>query len=193
MKLAELDINKLYTYADYLKWRFDERVELIRGKIFPMSAPNTRHQVLAMELSGSLWSFLQHKPCSVFAAPFDVRLTRKNKDDNEVTNVVQPDVCVVCDRNKLDARGCNGAPDIIIEILSPGNNLRETRYKYEIYEEAGVLEYWIVLPQDNIFLVNKLVDGKYISLPPKAAGDVITTDILPGYSIDLGQLFSKEL
>ena len=152
MKLADLDINKVYSYADYFKWKFEERVELIRGYIFKMSpAPNVRHQQLSAEIGGQLWSFLRGKKCQVFTAPFDVRLPRKSTDDKEIITVVQPDICVICDPSKLDKRGCLGAPDIVVEILSPGNNTKELKNKYEVYEEAGIKEYWVVSPQDNTF------------------------------------------
>jgi len=192
MKLADLDINKAYTYADYLKWTFEERVELIKGKLFKMSpAPGTRHQLLTGELYGLLWTFLHKRPCKVFIAPFDVRLTRRAQNDTDVTTVVQPDICVVCDPSKIEARGCIGAPDIVVEVLSPGNNTTELRDKYNIYEESGVLEYWIVSPQDNNIIVNRLVNGKYVGSRPMVAGDTITTAVLPGFSLDIQAYFEQ--
>lgn len=192
MRFADLDLNKLYTYADYFQWRFEERVELIKGRIFKMSpAPNVRHQRISGEVHGQLWSFLRGKKCQVFAAPFDVRLPRKTNDDREITTVLQPDVCVVCDPAKLDKRGCLGAPDIVVEILSPGNNAKELKTKYEVYEEAGVLEYWVVSPQDNTFLVYVLTNGKYVPLRTMVAGDVFTSSALEGYSLDLTELFGE--
>jgi len=190
MKLADLDINKLYTYADYFKWQFEERVELIKGKIFKMSpAPNFNHQVLAGEIYGTFRDFLKKQPCRTFVAPFDVRLPRKSKEDKEIYTVVQPDVCVVCDPSKYDKRGCIGAPDIVVEVLSPGNNEKDLKNKFDIYEESGVQEYWIVSPSDKTFLVNRLAEGRYITSRPMVAGDIVTTAILPGFSLDLKELF----
>ncbi len=193
MKFADLDFNKVYTYADYLKWDFKERVELILGKIFKMSpAPNSRHQRLSMNISGQIWEYLKGSPCQVFPAPFDVRIPRKSKDDKDIITVVQPDICVVCDKSKIDTRGCLGAPDIVVEILSPSNNTVELNNKFDIYEESGVQEYWIVSPQDNTFILNTLTDGKYITSRPMAAGKVFTSAVLPGFSIDLKELFESE-
>lgn len=192
MKLADLDINKVYSYADYFKWKFEERVELIRGYIFKMSpAPNVRHQQLSAEIGGQLWSFLRGKKCQVFTAPFDVRLPRKSNDDKEIITVVQPDICVICDPTKLDKRGCLGAPDIVVEILSPGNNTKELKNKYEVYEEAGIKEYWVVSPQDNTFFAYTLINGRYQPSRIMVAGDVVTSTVLEGFSLDLTELFGE--
>lgn len=193
MRLADLDLNKLYTYADYYKWRFDERVELIKGKIFKMSpAPSPNHQTLAGDIFSQLNLFLRKKTCKVFIAPFDVRLTRKITDTDEtIITVLQPDVCVICDTSKIDKKGCLGAPDIVVEVLSPGNNAKELKNKYEVYEEAGVKEYWVVSPQDQTFLVHINLDGKFQLLPVKTNGDIVTSSLLPGFSLDLTDLFSE--
>lgn len=190
MKLADLDLNKVYTYADYFKWRFEERVELIKGYVFKMSpAPNTFHQQISGDIYGQLWSFLRKKPCKVFSAPFDVRLPRKSNDDQDIITVLQPDICVICDLSKLDKRGCMGAPDVVVEILSPGNNAKELKNKYEVYEEAGVKEYWIVSPQDNTFVIYTLTDGRYTTSRIMVAGDTVTSAVLPGFSLALEELF----
>ncbi len=190
MTLAELDLNKTYTYADYFKWKFEDRVELIKGKLFKMSpAPNRIHQQLSGSVHGQLWSFLRGGKCQVFAAPFDVRLPRKSKEDKDIITVLQPDICVICDPAKLDDKGCIGAPDIVVEILSPGNNSKELKNKYEVYEESGVKEYWVVSPQDNTFIIYTLINGKYDASRLMVAGDVITSAILPGFSLDLTELF----
>lgn len=193
MTLADLDMNKTYTYADYLKWDFKERVELIMGKLFKMSpAPNNRHQTISMNLSGQLWSHLRGGKCKVYAAPFDVRIPRKSANDKDILTVVQPDICVVCDPAKLDAKGCLGAPDIVIEILSPGNSIIELNNKFDLYESAGVKEYWLVSPQDNTVVVNTLHDGKYITARPITSGSVLKSSILPSFSLDLSELFGEE-
>ncbi len=192
MKLADLDLNQVYTYADYFKWQFEERVELIKGKIFKMSpAPNFDHQVLAGEIYGTIRDFLRKQPCKVFIAPFDVRLPRKSIEDDAIYTVLQPDVCVVCDPSKFDKKGCIGAPDIVVEILSPGNNEKEMKNKFDIYEESGVKEYWIVSPQDKTFLVNILTNGHYVTSRPMVSGDVVTTAVLPGFTMDLKELFEN--
>src|SRR4051812_44591789 len=134
MTFADLDINKVYCYADYLKWNFEERVELIKGKLYRMSpAPGSYHQTISIDISSQLWNFLKGKKCRVYAAPFDVRLPKNSIDDKEIFTVVQPDISVVCDLTKIDGKGCIGAPDIVVEILSPSNNEKELNNKYEIY------------------------------------------------------------
>jgi len=192
MKLADLDLNKVYTYADYFKWQFEERVELIKGRIFQISpAPNMWHQRLSGDIYGQLWSFLRGNKCSVFSAPFDVRLPRKSQEDKDIVTVLQPDICVIRDEAKLDKRGCIGAPDIVVEILSPGNNAKELKNKYEVYEEAGVKEYWIVSPQDNTFVVYTLVDKHYVPSRIMVTGDVVKSTVLDGFSLDLTELFAQ--
>lgn len=192
MLLTDLNLENSYTYADYFEWDFDERVELINGRVYSMGqTPGTSHQRVLGDVCGQLWSFLRGKKCQVFAAPFDVRLPRKTNDDREITTVLQPDVCVVCDPAKLDKRGCLGAPDIVVEILSPGNNAKELKTKYDVYEEAGVREYWVVSPQDNTFLVYTLTDGKYVPTRTMVAGDVFTSSVLQDFSLDLTELFGE--
>ena len=192
--VEEPDPSVNYTYADYVKWQFKERLELIRGKIFRMSlAPNTIHQQILIKIGAEFYNFLKGKTCSVFVAPFDVRLPVKNKKkDNEIFTVVQPDVCIVCDESKIDERGCCGAPDLVIEILSPGNSKKEVRLKFELYQEAGVKEYWIVNPEEQNLVVFILNDkDEYENIKMYAGGDVLTTAILPDYSINVNKIFTK--
>jgi Uma2 family endonuclease len=190
MQFSDLDLNKSYTYADYLKWTFEERVELIKGKIFKMSpAPGSLHQKLSMDISGRLWSFLRGSKCSVFTAPFDVRIPRRSKDDNDIITVLQPDICVICDPSKIEERGCLGAPDIVVEILSPSNNKKELKYKHEVYQEAGVKEYWIVDPNEKSILKYTQINGSLLASAPMYAEDKITTDVLPGFTFELAELF----
>lgn len=189
--LSQLDLNKSYTYADYLLWQFEERVELIKGKILQMAAPSRAHQQVTTNLIVILGNALRHSPCKVFPAPFDVRLPhfsqKKNKD---VVTVVQPDISVICDPAKLDDRGCIGAPEIVIEILSPGNSKREMKDKFSIYEESGVLEYWIIsLSQKAIQVFRLNEQGKYYGTQPFVEGDNLTTPILPGINILLNEVF----
>lgn len=191
MTFSDLDLNKLYTYADYYKWRFDERVELIKGKIFKMSpSPNSYHQELVGEVFNQLKNFLRKKNCKVYIAPFDVRLPNKSTEDKMVYTVLQPDICVICDPTKIDRRGCIGAPDLVVEVLSPGNSTKELKNKYDVYEEAGVKEYWVVSPQNQNFLIYTLQEGKFQLSPVKVPGDIVISSVLPGFSIDLAELFA---
>ncbi len=189
--LSQLDPDKVYTYADYLLWKFEERVELLRGKIRQVAAPNRAHQRISGNVHHFLKNALWKSPCEVYAAPFDVRLTRFDKrKDMEVTTVVQPDLCVICDPEKLDVLGCIGAPDLVIEILSPGNSKTEMRDKFDLYEEAGVKEYWLIHPDERavqIYLLNE--SGKYIGLRPFVEDDSITTPIVPGLTVVLRDVF----
>lgn len=187
--LDQLDLNGNYTYADYLLWKFEERVELLRGKIRKMGAPSRKHQEIVTGLTRLFANALWKTPCKVYVAPFDVRLTRTREDKDAVT-VVQPDLCVIWDTAKLDARGCNGAPDLIIEILSPGNSRTEMKDKFELYQEAGVLEYWVVSPIEKTIQVWKLNEqGIYIGLQPKVEGDIATTPIIPNLEVDVTEVF----
>ena len=190
-KFEDLDLSRTYTYADYLKWEFDERLELIRGKIFRMSpAPATKHQRVSAIIHIEIGSFLKKKPCRVFAAPFDVRFPVQSKDDQLIETVLQPDICVICDPAKIDECGGIGAPDIVIEILSPGNNKKELKNKYDVYEEAGVLEYWILHPAEKTFLRYTLnVNKKFQLLDFLTLGDEVTTPVLPGFSLSLDEVF----
>lgn len=192
-KVEEPDPSYTYTYADYLKWNFEERLELFRGKIFRLAAPNTKHQTILGNIFISLGSFLKNQKCKAFIAPFDVRLPVKNrKKDNEVTTVVQPDICVICDETKLDTRGCCGAPDLVVEVLSPGNTRKEIKLKYELYEEAGVSEYWVVYPEEESVIVFLLNDKhKYDGAIAYAGGDTIQSKAIPGFAINVNDIFTK--
>ncbi|MEI9808746.1 MAG: Uma2 family endonuclease [Bacteroidota bacterium] len=192
-KVEEPDPSLTYTYADYLKWNFEERLELFRGKIFRLSAPNTKHQVIAGNIFVLVKSFLSKQKCQAFIAPFDVRLPAKNrKKDNEVTTVVQPDICVVCDESKIDSRGCCGAPDLIVEILSPGNTKKEIKLKYELYEEAGVSEYWVVYPEEESVVVFALNEQrKYSPAVFYAGDDTIQAVSVPGFTVKMNDIFTK--
>ena len=127
-RLDQLDPNGSYSYKDYLLWKLKERVEIIKGKIMAMSpAPNRLHQDISLKLTSEFLKVFPNGGCKLYVAPFDVRFPDEN---GNVKTVVQPDLCVICDPNKLDERGCLGAPDLVVEILSPGNSKREKKYKY---------------------------------------------------------------
>lgn len=195
MQFSDLDLTKTYTYADYLKWTFDERLELIKGYIFKMSlAPAEFHQRILTIVGSEIYNYLKKKPCKVYFAPFDVRLVRKMVTDREITTVVQPDICVICNPEKIDKKGCLGAPDIVVEILSPGNNKTELKNKYEVYEEAGVKEYWIFQPDSKSFLKYVLDEnGHYQTTKLLTLGDEVTSTILPGFKLNLDEVFADLL
>jgi len=193
--LSQLDLNGSYNYADYLTWQLNEAVELIKGKIQLMTpAPNVKHQRISWQLSGALFNYFKHKSCTAFSAPFDVRLYDRNKSllaNKEVTTVVQPDICVICDNSKLDEQGCNGAPDWIIEILSKGNSKKEVKTKHALYAESGVKEYWLVFPYEEV--INQFVlnddTGQYQLTNSYAGDDVALPYLFPDLEIDLSVLF----
>lgn len=192
--LKEPDITYgRHTYADYLTWDMEEMVELIKGKIFrkAAAAPRRIHQKLAGNLHTELNIFLKGKKCEAYIAPFDVRLPVSSKKDDKVHTVVQPDICVVCDPEKLDERGCIGAPDLIVEVLSPGNKQLELQHKYEVYEESGVREYWLVDPEGQTFLVYTLIAGKYETSRLMTTGDIIKSSTVPGFELDLEEFFGE--
>jgi Uma2 family endonuclease len=189
--VEEPDTSASYSYADYLKWKFEERVELIRGRMMKMTAPNRIHQDVSMNLSLILKTFLKQHQCKVYAAPFDVRLARKDKlNEKDIVTVVQPDLCVVCDEKKLDEKGCMGAPDLVVEILSPGNSRKEIKLKHEVYEEAGVKEYWIITPVEEhiaVFILNS--DGKFDGAKLYTNGDIIQSQTVNNLSVNVTEVF----
>ena len=192
--INQLDVNGTYTYADYLLWRFKEQVELLRGKLFKMSpAPREIHQRVLNEINFELMSFFRNKACRVYPAPFDVRIPAKGTKgttDNQIYTIVQPDLCVVCDLEKIDGRGCIGAPDLVVEILSPSNSRKDLKDKYEIYQEAGVPEYWIVDPDHQNVLLYVLKDGKYQN-PMNIVEGNIPSEKFPMLGISTDDIFSE--
>jgi Uma2 family endonuclease len=195
--IAQIDPNGLFTYADYLTWQFEERVELIKGKLFKMSpAPSVRHQMVSSRLVVAVGNWFRKQPCQFFHAPFDVRLldTKKSKSKSkDIYTVVQPDICVVCDESKLDQQGCVGAPDWIIEILSPGSLKHDMKKKYQLYQENGVREYWMVHPTECFVQAYSLQpDGQYghYRMYTDDEDKHATPDIFPGLNIELEEIFS---
>lgn len=186
-QIADIDFSRTYSYADYFRWEFEERLELIKGKIFRMSpAPSLTHQRLCGLIYVKLYAYLSGKTCEVFVSPFDVRLPAVSLKDEAIFTVVQPDVCVVCDARKLDERGCLGAPDLVIEVLSPGNNRKELVDKFLIYEEAGIKEYWIINSEKRLLVIYQLNGkGKY----EKANNPV--SAIFPDFNLNVNDLFRK--
>ena len=191
--ISLLDTNKTYTYANYLTWRFQERIELIKGKLFKMSpAPARRHQKVSNKLSSSITWFLKDKSCELYTAPFDVRFP-KGKGDKQIFTVVQPDICVICDKSKLDDRGCVGSPDLIIEILSPATAKKDVKDKFQLYQEFGVKEYWIVSPENKLVDVFILKDdNKYHLVNKYTEDDVVGVNIFKDLSINLKDVFEDD-
>lgn len=184
--IKDLDLKKSYTYADYLTWELGEFVELIKGKIFRMSpAPLRVHQRICNNISSEVSHFLKKEKCQVFDAPFDVRLVKGVKGGNkQITTVVQPDICVICDITKLDDYGCVGAPDLIVEVLSPATKKKDYNEKFNLYEENGVLEYWIADPKSKEVDVYALEDGIYVSKGIFGkSGEVVKSFVFSGLEI----------
>jgi Uma2 family endonuclease len=132
---------------------------------------------------------LEGQKCQVYDAPFDVRFPKGSKEDHKIHDVVQPDICVICDPEKLDDRGCIGAPDLIVEILSPGNSKTELKHKYELYESHGVREYWVIHPENQNLLIYTLVNGKYMTTGLLTSGDVVESTVIEGFKLDLEEFF----
>jgi len=189
--INQLDFSKKYTYADYLTWKFNERVELLKGYIFKMSpAPSLKHQDITGDIFVALKNFMKGKECKVFIAPFDVRLPISSNKKNQIDTVVQPDICVVCDLKKLDKQGCNGAPDLVVEVLSPGNTKSEMKDKFKIYQDSGVLEYWLVEPEQGFVVIYNLdKKGKYIGSQPFIKEDKISSKVISDFELDLSEIF----
>jgi len=189
-----LDLNKRYTYADYSTWLDGKARELIYGFIKIMSpAPRRIHVDVSVNIIWHLKSVARKNKgkCKVYYAPFDVRFPKNGETaDDKIDTVVQPDICVICDLSKLDERGCCGAPDMIVEILSPSTAKRDMTEKFSLYEEFGVKEYWIVHPQEqaiNVFLLQE--NGKYDEGTLYEWGGKIPVSIFDNYLIDLNDIF----
>lgn len=176
--------EKHYTYADYLTWPEDARYELIDGEAFLMApAPLVEHQEVAGEVFRQLANQLDGKPCRPYIAPVDVRLPRKDEADAAIDTVVQPDVLVVCDPGKVDRRGVRGAPDWLLEVLSPSTAAHDQIAKRRTYERAGVREYWLVHPGDRTLTVYVLENGQYGRPEIYELKDETPIGVLPGVSI----------
>ena len=183
--------NTAYTYADYKSWELKEgeRYELIRGEAFAMAAPDDYHQAISGELFKQLAVYLTGKPCKVRAAPYDVRLFYEGDDyDN---TVVQPDISIICGKEKRGSEGCRGAPDMVVEILSPSNTAEEMGRKFRLYREAGVKEYWVVSPKEKTLETFRF-DGNIIHFRSYTAADKAEVGIFPGFAVDLEPVFAED-
>ncbi|GHV37176.1 hypothetical protein FACS18949_17310 [Clostridia bacterium] len=176
--MDEARVIERKTYKDWFNLPEGTRAELVDGHLVMMSSPSTRHQRALMSMSGEIYHFLKNRRCEVFTAPFAVRLF----DD-----VFEPDITVVCDPKKLGKYGCNGAPDLIVEILSPSNKKHDTWVKYNKYMLAGVPEYWIADTAENTVDVHILKDGLY-SARKYGGGSTVPVGVLPGCEINLGEI-----
>jgi Uma2 family endonuclease len=150
-----------YTYGDYLNWPEDVRYELIDGEAYMMApAPTVSHQTVVIEIASQVHAALKGTPCQVLTAPLDVRLPKAEEGDDQIDTVVQPDILVICDKRKIDRRGVRGAPDWVVEVLSPSTAGIDHVKKRRIYEQAGVREYWLIQPIDRVLIVYKLDNGE---------------------------------
>ncbi|KLU59470.1 hypothetical protein CEB3_c44560 [Peptococcaceae bacterium CEB3] len=180
-----------YSYADYLTWPEDERWEIIDGIAYLRAAPSPRHQEILVALLVPFYYYLAGKPCKIYPAPFSVRLAgnAKEKDEN-IRKVVEPDITVVCDKTKLDDKGCHGAPDLIVEIVSPSSAKMDKLIKFDKYEKAGVKEYWLVEPDPKLVTVFTLQDDRKYGRPDiYTEEDTVKVSIFPDLVIDLKPVF----
>jgi len=193
--MQTLDLAQRYTYADYLTWMDDKRRELIDGFVHLMSAPLRIHARLSFKLSKRIDHLIEKRKgnCHIYYAPFDVRLPLNgSKEDGQIYDVVQPDICVICDLTKLDDRGCVGAPDLIVEVLSPTTLKYDWNYKFNLYEKAGVREYWIVDPKAKTVAAFILqTDGKYDNGTVYECNQKAPVFIFEGMEIELNDLFEE--
>ena len=180
-----------YTYGDYAKWPDEERWELIDGVPYNMSpAPSRSHQKILGELFKQIAVYLTGKTCEVYIAPFDVRLPKGDENDDQITTVVQPDLVVVCDREKLDDHGCKGAPDLVVEVLSPGTAGKDMKIKLALYERVGVKEYWLVDPSYKAVQVYQLeTSGRYGRPGIYTGADQVKVGLFLDLEIDLSMVF----
>jgi Uma2 family endonuclease len=187
--MGALPLKEDYTYADYLEWdlKEGERYEIIDGVPYAMAAPSIKHQRIAGRIYSELSGFLKGKPCEAFIAPLDVCLFGKGNFDK---NYVQPDVFVVCDKSKIEERRCNGAPDLVVEVLSPSTEVNDFFCKLNKYRQAGVREYWIVDPRTGIIQVCILENSYYIT-KDYTSDDIIPVTILDGCKINMKEVFAE--
>lgn len=189
--MAPLPDEIRYTFADLLEWDDDVRYELYDGHPAALAALSNTHQLISGELFRQIANYLVGKRCKVYPAPFDVRLFEEKDDRPEdVSVVVQPDISVVCDPSKTDGHGCKGAPDLVIEVTSPSTVRSDKLLKFDLYRRAGVKEYWIVDPADQVVSVYTLESGHYLAAT-YGAGDSVRVSVLDGLTVDLSTVFPE--
>ena len=187
--IDQLDPNGTYTLADYLSWKFSETVEIIRGKLFLMSpAPRPLHQLIAGSAYAQFYNQLRRKKCKAYIAPFDVYFIR----EGERASVVQPDVCIVCDLSKVSLQACEGPPDVVMEVLSPATSKKDVTYKFDLYSQFGVKEYWLVFPDEEI--VQQFVhNGITLQLATTYADSIASSKAIEGLTLNIDEMFDREL
>jgi len=154
--------NRIYTFADYMTWPDDELWEIIDGVPYNMAPPGTRHQRISGLIFTEFHVYLRGKTCEVFHPPFGVRFPKEDEPDEYIKDALLPDITVVCDKNKLDEKGCRGAPDLVVEILSPSTGKKDMKDKRQLYQRSAVKEYWVVDPVHNTIQVYKVNEtGRY--------------------------------
>jgi len=190
--MADIDPNKIYTYEDYLMFSHDFRCEIIDGVVYDMApAPNFGHQLISGDIFYAIYKYLKSKggDCKVLSAPLDVFLFA-DKDKKDKT-IVQPDIAVICDKQKIEKRGIVGAPDIVVEILSPFTAKKDITLKFNKYQQAGVKEYWVVNPDSQVVQVFKLEDGKYFA-SSYVEDDKIISYVLSGIDISPKEFLTQD-
>lgn len=180
-----------YTFADWLVWNEDEHIEIINGEAVLMAAPSRVHQEICFEIGRQLGNYLEGKQCRAYPAPFGVRLFEQEGDKPEdVKTIVEPDISVVCDRRKLDKLGCKGAPDLIIEVLSPSTQRHDQLVKLNLYQRAGVREYWIVDPENRtVRVMLRSENGILQTHEVYKRDDIAKVNVLDGCFLELGKVF----
>jgi len=190
LRKEEADVT--YTYADYKDWELKEgeRYELINGVAYAMSAPTTYHQLIAFELGRQIGNYLAGKPCKVIPAPYNVRLFYEEDESDDT--IVQPDISIICDKEKRGSEGCRGAPDFVAEILSPSNTAIDMEEKFQLYRDAGVREYWVLNPKNRTLKTHFFAEGE-IHTRTYSATDKAGVGIFPGFAVDLGPVFAEDV
>jgi len=191
--ISQLDLTKKYSYADYLTWQFEDRLELIKGWIYKMSpAPKRKHQRIEAKLFSAFFNHLENCSCQVYTTPFDVRLKKNKGSDSEIDTIVQPDISIFCDLSKLDDRGAIDAPDMVVEITSASTAKRDYNEKFNLYEENKVQEYWIINPDSNSIEVFSLKENILVSLGVFSKFDgfeTVQSTLFKDLIIDLEEIF----
>jgi Uma2 family endonuclease len=188
---ATSPLPRLHTYGDLRRRSDDIRWELIEGEAHAMAGPSWQHQTVSTNLLIQLATHFRERGCRVFAAPFDIRLPEGDEHDDAIRTVVQPDLSVVCDASKLDSRGCRGAPDLVVEILSPSTAGRDHVIKRALYERHGVREYWLVHPIDRVVLIyRRSGEGGFDVFETFVAEGKLQNTGFPGLEVDWDQVFA---
>lgn len=186
--MEESNPEEQYSWQEYLNWPTDERFELIEGVAYAMSpAPRRRHQEISGEFFYQAYTALRSGGCSVFAAPFDVKLSSDERDN--APTVVQPDLTVTCDSGKLTEQGMTGPPDLIVEIVSPDSGIADRRRKFAVYESYGVREYWIVDQDEELVEVYLLKGARFSREAVYARDEKLASHVVPGLTVNLNEVF----